>query len=142
MAEDAIKMKRVVQVYQRIEESHEVRDGEDTRTEYTHRKKWTETIVDQDTFHKQFDGPRNPKTWPFEKDTFYNNRVNLGNFVLSRDHIDRMVDWKTVNLNFIKDDIIEQTAEMLQSNNYQEFFQMNEWMYSRSNGSGDEESEF
>lgn len=85
--ENALKLRREVEVYQWIEEESsktkkKLGGGEETVTTYTYTKGWSEDLIDSEHFTKP--GYDNPINVPFDSTEYDANDVNFGAFELSR----------------------------------------------------------
>ena len=75
-------MKRVVEVYQWVEESDTNEDGDTT---YTYKKEWSSTLIDSNNFHQG--GHTNPQQKIYENEVYTSTDVKVGAFSLSTDQI-------------------------------------------------------
>ena len=75
-------MKRVVEIYEWVEESETDEDG---NTTYKYSKEWSSALVNSDNFHQS--GHTNPKTKLYEDESYYSDDVKVGAFSLSNEQI-------------------------------------------------------
>ena len=78
-------MKRVVEVYQWVEDSNTDDNG---NTTYSYKKEWSNNIIDSSEFHKA--GHDNPKEKKYEDKTLTSDDVKVGEFSLSSVQIERL----------------------------------------------------
>lgn len=78
-------MKRVVEVYQWVEDSDTDDNG---NTTYSYKKEWSDELVDSSEFHR--DGHDNPKEKLYEDKTLTSDDVKVGAFSLSSDQIEKL----------------------------------------------------
>ena len=95
---DALKMKRMVEMYQWIEENEErtVKEtggSERTETTYRYHKDWAEGAVDSARF-RIAEGHRNPAALPFAPLALVAQRISIGSFALTRDFVSQINDYK------------------------------------------------
>ncbi len=95
---NAIKLRRVVEMYQWQEESHiETREqfggGSETITTYTYFKQWSSILNDSNKF-QQPEGHQNPAYMPVKGETFVAKKVKLGLFSLSKNLINQMNNYQ------------------------------------------------
>ena len=74
------KLKRVVEMYQWEEESHE----EDDRTTYSYKKVWSDKNIDSASFHKN---NHNNPDMPYESQDYEVSSISLGDFNLTSNQI-------------------------------------------------------
>ena len=77
---------RVVEIYQWEEE--EETDSEGDTTSYSYNKVWHEGLIDSSDFHKS--GHDNPTSTEYSSDSFYAQKVRLGNYLLASSQISQM----------------------------------------------------
>lgn len=87
LSADALKLRRVVEMYQWIEEKEErtVKEtggSERTETTYRYRRDWAEGVVDSGRFRIP-EGHVNPAAPPYRSAGFVAERITVGAFVLS-----------------------------------------------------------
>ncbi len=75
-------MKRVVEIYQWVEESDTDEDG---NTTYSYKKEWSSDIINSNNFHQT--GHTNPQQKLYEDDEYTSNEVRVGAFVLTNDQV-------------------------------------------------------
>ncbi len=100
VSKNAIKLKRIVKMYQWDEDREtkkkkKLGGGEKTITIYKYRKIWSEDIIDSDNFKKR-SGHENPQTMPVKSKTLAANKVNIGGFTLSRSLVDKISGYEQV----------------------------------------------
>lgn len=78
-------LKRVVEVYQWVEESNNDDDG---NTTYSYKKEWSDDLIDSSEFHNA--GHDNPKEKKYEDKTFTSDDVKVGKFSLSSEQIEKL----------------------------------------------------
>lgn len=79
--EPAIKLLRIVEMYQWTEEKKTRKSGNRRETTYDYERKWQEGSVNSQSFHRS--GHENPGHTPFSSHTEIAERVTLGAFVLN-----------------------------------------------------------
>ena len=87
----ALRLKRIAQMYQWGEETHtktekKVGGGEVKTTTYNYRKEWSERPIDSGRFHHP-EGHRNPGIMPYRSQTLTAGGVTLGAFKLSSQQV-------------------------------------------------------
>lgn len=87
VAVNAIRLERVVQMYQYKEETKSEKrkkfgGGEETVTTYTYPKVWSESLIDSSKFHERGSGHVNPSALPFKSAKEAARTVTLGAFDL------------------------------------------------------------
>jgi hypothetical protein len=90
----ALRLRRLVEMYQWRESSHSEKKkklggGEETKTTYTYKKEWADTLISSGGFKKP-EGHQNPGTMPFEKVDLFSSDATLGQFRLPRSLISRI----------------------------------------------------
>jgi hypothetical protein len=95
---NAVKLRRVVEMYQWQEESHtETREqlggGSETITTYTYSKQWLSTLEDSNHF-RQPEGHQNPAYLPVKGKTVVAKKVKLGLFALSKTMLEKMSNYQ------------------------------------------------
>ena len=85
---------RVVEIYQWEEE--EETDSEGDTTSYSYKKVWHEGLIDSSDFHKS--GHDNPTSTEYSSDSFYAQKVRLGNYLLASSQISQMETNKDFSL--------------------------------------------
>lgn len=98
----AIKLQRVVEMYQWQEHTHsetkeKIGGGEETVTTYTYDKSWSEHLIDSNGFHIP-EGHQNPSSFTFEQARFIAEKVTLGAFRLSEALISRLGNYQKIDL--------------------------------------------
>ena len=83
---------RVVEIYQWEEEEEHDDDG----TSYTYHKVWHEGLIDSSAFNSS--GYDNPTSTAYSSDSFYAERVRLGNYLLASSQISQMETDKDFSL--------------------------------------------
>lgn len=85
---NAIKLERVVEMYQWIEEEHQEdsssNDGS-TVTTYSYKKEWSRSVIDSTKFYRG--GHDNPHSMAVPSETFYAKNVTVGAFIFPVDKI-------------------------------------------------------
>jgi hypothetical protein len=99
----AIKLSRVVEMFQWKEESHsETREklggGTETTTTYTYAKAWSPKLIDGSTFRKP-EGHGNPASMPYAGKDYQANDVRLGAFRLNQSLIGRLDRFEPLGVN-------------------------------------------
>ncbi len=89
-------MKRIVEVYQWDEDSDTDEDG---NTTYSYKKVWDTDIIDSGNFHDK--NKVNPKSKPYEDETYSSKDVKVGAFSLS----DKQISSLSTNANYTEFDI-------------------------------------
>ncbi|HLG42527.1 MAG TPA: TMEM43 family protein [Planctomycetota bacterium] len=84
----AIKLRREVEMYQWEE------DDDDKRVSY--RKRWSSSAIDSSDFKEPATHP-NPKEWKVKAETWQVQEVRVGAFRLSKNLIDRLGGWVTLD---------------------------------------------
>ncbi|MEQ8393964.1 TMEM43 family protein [Thalassobaculum sp.] len=95
---DALKVKRVVEMYQWIEEKEErtVKEAggsERTETTYRYHREWSDRAVDSARF-RIAEGHRNPAALPFAPLALVAPRISIGAFALTRDFVSQIDDYR------------------------------------------------
>lgn len=90
----AVKLVRIVKMYQWRQTSNaktrkKIGGGEETTTNYTYSKDWSETPIDSGKF-KVREGHENPPSLPFDPWTSVSDKVKLGAFRMPRDLLDQL----------------------------------------------------
>jgi hypothetical protein len=97
-----LKLKRTVEMYQWYEESREeCHDNywwsEDCETTYTYDTKWDDKAIDSSNF-EYINNHENPSTWEYESDERVKEPITLWAYTLTTVFVDKLTDYKTVNL--------------------------------------------
>jgi len=102
--ENAIKVRRTVEVYQWIEHREEEEQEEgDPIVHYTYEKRWSSSVEGKD-FGGEPDSEeedaktRNSTEWPFHGDTYTNEQLNMGAFKVTESQIGRMQEWSSLDI--------------------------------------------
>lgn len=100
--EKAIKLKRIAEMYQWKEHksSHEdkkVGGNTETQTTYSYSPGWSENLVNSDSF-KISDGHQNPKSMPYQSQTYVAQKVNIDAFLLSDSLKNKMNNYTPVEI--------------------------------------------
>ncbi len=90
VSENAIKLRRTVEMYQWIEdEDSETRTtlggGEETVTTYTYQKGWSSSVIDSSDFQES--GHDNPGSMAYESKSYVAGKVTVGAFTLSSSQV-------------------------------------------------------
>lgn len=98
----ALKLRRVVEVYQWQEDSRtkkrtNVGGSETMETIYEYRKVWSEDLIDSSAFYKSSEHV-NPTSKPIESQEFVADTIQLGSYRLSRAFIDKLKFYEDYNL--------------------------------------------
>ncbi len=93
-AASAIRLRRVVEMYQwrehkHTQTQHKPGGGTNTITTYTYDAGWSSTLIDSNRFHQR-GGHKNPGSLPFPSASWQARRVPLGAYVLSNDQVGRL----------------------------------------------------
>ena len=99
---DDLKLKRTVEMYQRYEESNEeCHDNywwsEDCTTTYDYYKRWDDQAIDSSKFYSS-NGHENPSSWAYNSDERVKQPITLWNYKLTNVFVDKLTDYKAVNL--------------------------------------------
>ena len=99
---DDLKLIRTVEMYQWYEdEDTECHDNywwsEDCETTYTYDTKWSETAIDSNDFY-QTSNHENPTIREYESNEWVKNPITLGAYTLTDTFIDKLVNYRTINL--------------------------------------------
>lgn len=78
-------LKRVVEIYEWKEESETDEDGDER---YTYSKVWESTLIDSQSFNNS--RYSNPTTMPYNTETYYSEKVNVGAFLLTREQLNNL----------------------------------------------------
>ncbi len=94
----ALKLKRVVEMYQWQEQSKsetrkKIGGGTETVTTYDYEMGWSEELIDSNDF-KVPEGHQNPSTMPYRTTVWTADQVNLGSFVLSPSLVARIDNYQ------------------------------------------------
>ena len=95
---NAIKLRRIVEMYQWQEEAHtetreELGGGSETITTYTYSKQWSSILDDSSQFRRP-SGHQNPAYMPVKGKTFVAKKVKLGLFSLSKNMLKKMSNYQ------------------------------------------------
>jgi hypothetical protein len=98
VVKNAIKLRRVVEIYQWQEEAHtETREefggGSETITTYTYSKQWSSILNDSNQFQHP-NGHQNPAYMPVKGETFVAKKVKIGLFTLSKNMLNKMSNYQ------------------------------------------------
>jgi len=98
VVENAIKLRRVVEMYQWQEEAHtETREqfggGSETITTYTYSKQWSSILDDSSQFRRP-EGHQNPAYMAVKGETFLAKKVKVGLFFLSKNLLEKMSNYQ------------------------------------------------
>lgn len=101
--EKALKLKRVVEMYQWYEKEESttkknIGGSETTTTTYTYKKDWSDDLIDSADF-KQPDDHKNPKIMLYSSKTYEAKDIKLGDFFLSEGLKDQLNDFAELNIN-------------------------------------------
>lgn len=99
---DDLKLIRIVEMYQWYEdEDTECHDNywwsEDCETTYTYDTKWSENAIDSNDFY-QTSNHENPTIREYESNEWVKNPITLGAYTLTDTFIDKLVNYRTINL--------------------------------------------
>lgn len=99
---DDLKLIRTVEMYQWYEdEDTECHDNywwsEDCETTYTYDTKWSENAIDSNDFY-QTSNHENPTIREYESNEWVKNPITLGAYTLTDTFIDKLVNYRTINL--------------------------------------------
>ena len=99
---DDLKLLRTVEMYQWYEdEDTECHDNywgsEDCETTYTYDTKWSESAIDSNNFY-QTSNHENPAAREYESNEWVKNPITLGAYTLTDTFIDKLVNYRTINL--------------------------------------------
>jgi len=94
VAVNALKLNRIVEVYQWEEDSQSTTKekfggGTDTTTTYTYSKKWSDTLIDSSSF-KEKELHQNPSTKRFENKQWMAENVSVGSYVISKELLESL----------------------------------------------------
>jgi hypothetical protein len=83
---EALKLRRTVEMYQWQETSEsetkeKLGGGEETVTNYSYKKVWSDVPINSDNFQVT-EGHTNPANWPLESETFVAEGIHVGDFDL------------------------------------------------------------
>lgn len=100
MEQHALRLKRVVEVYQWEEKSSSKEEknlggSTKTTTTYTYDKKWAEGIIDSSKFHEKA-GHTNPGHVAFESEEWMASSITLGAFQMTPTLVRAINTWKTL----------------------------------------------
>lgn len=97
---DSSKMKRVVEVYQWVENCTSDSDNDET---CTYDQRWEEELIDSSKFKESVDHS-NPKTMKYKGETFIANKVKAGEYVVPEDLVRTLSTKEKVKLSTSNDD--------------------------------------
>jgi hypothetical protein len=91
---DALKLSRIIEMYQWVEVSEEktvqeLGGGERTETTYTYSKAWSSTAQNSSTFQVP-EGHENPGGMPFDGRQVAADEISVGAYLLGRDFVDQI----------------------------------------------------
>ena len=98
IAVDALKLRRVVEMYQWVEkrsskEEKKLGGGSETVTVYEYEQAWNDDPIDSSGFKKS-ETHANPSEWPLRSDSFAAGEVTLGAFTLAQPVRDALGRWQ------------------------------------------------
>lgn len=98
----ALKLQRQVETYQWKETSHSEEKknmGGDTETvtTYTYEKVWSSKHIDSAGFRKT-SGHENPELWRYKPEIWTADKINIGQYQLSKNHIDSIQNFQDLPL--------------------------------------------
>jgi hypothetical protein len=98
IAVEALKLRRVVEMYQWVEkrsskEEKKLGGGSETVTVYEYAQEWNDDPIDSSGFKKS-ETHANPSDWPLRSDSFAAGEVKLGAFVLAQPVRDALGRWQ------------------------------------------------
>lgn len=98
----ALKLQRQVETYQWKETSHSEEKksmGGDTETvtTYTYEKVWSSKHIDSSGFRKT-NGHENPEQWRYKSEIWTADKINIGQYQLSKIHIDSIHNFQDLPL--------------------------------------------
>ncbi len=93
---EALRLRRVVEMYQWRQESHKKKrkqagGSEKTVTTYTYHLDWSPRLIDSSSFKQS--GHQNPTRMPYQASEFGAGTVGLGAFVLGPELVTRLSGW-------------------------------------------------
>lgn len=96
--EKALKMKRIVEMFQWVEKKEEERTDEwggsqTVETIYTYERKWLPQLVSSSTF-KVPEGHQNPESMAYESRVWTADKISMGAYTLSDSLIDQLIVFK------------------------------------------------
>ena len=95
----AVKLRRVVEMYQWEEECEE---DDNNNTKCTYEKVWNSKLLDSSEYHES--GHNNPSDMPYESEEYISDNVKLGSFVLPEELIKKLkYDKKKTNDNLVNE---------------------------------------
>jgi len=102
---NAIKLKRIVSMYQWHEQSQsstkkKVGGGTETETTYSYRKDWSNRLIKSENF-KMPGGHRNPHTMPYQSTTYKAEQAEVGAFRLTPSLIDKMSNYTPLRVSSV-----------------------------------------
>ncbi len=102
ISENAIKLKRIVEVYQwsEVTETKTVEKndgGSETSTTYSYQQVWAEQLIDSTSFQEQA-SYHNPQSKPLENEEQVANPVSVGAYVLPDRLLSSLSDYERLNL--------------------------------------------
>lgn len=130
VGESALKLRRIVEIYQWIENTdsktvEKLGGGTDTTTTYTYKKDWSDSIVNSSSF-KEAETHQNPTSKKYENKEWVAQNVSVGAYTLSEDLLKSLSGYQSLTI----------TQEMLNSLPYakqQEFELVGNIIYSQTN---------
>lgn len=102
ISENAIKLKRIVEVYQwsEITQTETVEKnggGTETTTTYSYQKVWDDQLIDSTSFQEQANY-RNPQSKPLENEEQVANPVSVGAYIIPDRLLSSLSDYERLNL--------------------------------------------
>ena len=97
-------MRRNVEVLQWVEhQSSEVINGKEEIT-YSYSKEWKNFILDQNLFTEgqSLQYPHNPSKWPVQSHIWKNDQVELGDYLITEDQIDKIDSYEILKQESVK----------------------------------------
>ena len=95
---DALRLRRVVEMYQWEESSKTKTEGNKKTTTYRYNTDWVDTVISSTNFHERA-GHENPKQMPFLEQTVNAANVSIGAFALNREQLDELDDFEPMQAN-------------------------------------------
>ena len=107
VSEKALKLQRVVEMYQWHEKSRSktktnVGGSQTTETTYTYNKGWSENLIDSSSFNKP-EGHKNPTKMPYQGERFVAKEIKIDAFNLGRPFVSQLsgyTGYKLTNENY------------------------------------------
>ncbi|MCB9189372.1 MAG: TMEM43 family protein [Flavobacteriales bacterium] len=118
IATNGLRLKRTVEMYQwkensKSETKKKVGGGQETITEYTYEKVWSNELINSNKFSKK-NGHQNPSSIPYDNFEINASNVYLGDFKISDEILNKLSDYENLSITGKQStsfDIIKETED-------------------------------